>query len=140
MIVLDTNVISELMRPTPEAEVLGWFAGQPRSTLFTTSINKAEILYGIALLPVGRRKADLADAAERMFTGAFAERMLPFDAVAASHYADILVARRRMGNPIETLDAQIAAIALGTGAVVATRDVAGFDGCGLVLVNPWIAP
>jgi predicted nucleic acid-binding protein len=139
MIVLDTNVVSELMRSSPEANVLEWFAAQPRSTLFTTSITKAEILYGIALLPAGRRKASLAEAAEGMFAGAFAERMLPFDAATASHYAEILVARRRIGNPMETLDAQIAATAKAAGAAVATRDVAGFEGCGLVVIDPWTA-
>jgi toxin FitB len=140
MIVFDTNVVSELMRATPNAKVRAWFAGQRRSTLFTTSITKAEILYGIALLPAGRRKAALADAAERMFASVFASRMLAFDAVAATHYAEILMARRHAGKPMETLDAQIAATALAAGADIATRNVSDFEGCGLTLVDPWAAP
>jgi predicted nucleic acid-binding protein len=94
----------------------------------------------IALLPAGRRKSGLADAAERMFARVFASRMLAFDAVAATYYAEILMARRRAGKPMETLDAQIAATALAAGAAVATRDAAGFEGCGLVIVDPWTAP
>lgn len=139
MIVLDTNVVSELMRAMPDARVRAWFAGQQRSTLFTTSITKAEILYGIALLPAGRRKAALADAAERMFARVFAARMLAFDAVAATRYAEVLMARRRAGKPMETLDAQIAATALAAGAAVATRNLADFAGCGLDVIDPWTA-
>ena len=139
MIVLDTNVVSDLMRTAPDAKVRTWFAGQLRSTLFTTSITKAEILYGIALLPAGRRKAALTDAAERMFAGVFASRMLAFDAVAATHYAEILMARRRAGNPIQTLDAQIAAIASATGASIATRNLVDFAGCGVDVIDPWKA-
>jgi|HubBroStandDraft_6_1064221.scaffolds.fasta_scaffold117347_3 predicted nucleic acid-binding protein len=139
MIVFDTNVVSELMRAMPDARVRAWFAGQRRSTLFTTSITKAEILYGIALLPAGRRKAALADAAERMFARVFASRMLAFDAVAATHYAEILMARRRTGKPMETLDVQIAATALAAGAAVVTRNLADFAGCGLDVIDPWTA-
>ena len=139
MIVFDTNVVSELMRVTPDERIRAWFAGQRRSTLFTTSITKAEILYGIALLPAGRRKGALADAAERMFARVFASRMLAFDAVAATHYAEILMARRRAGKPMETLDAQIAATALAAGATVATRNLADFAGCGLDVIDPWMA-
>jgi toxin FitB len=137
MIVFDTNVVSELMRTAPDAKLRAWFAGQRRTNLFTTSITKAEILYGIALLPVGRRKTALADAAERMFARVFASRMLAFDAVAATHYAEILMARRRAGKPMETLDAQIAATALAAGAAVATRNLADFAGCGLDVIDPW---
>ncbi len=139
MIVFDTNVVSELMRAMPDERIRAWFAGQRRATLFTTSITKAEILYGIALLPAGRRKAALADAAERMFARVFASRMLAFDAVAATHYAEILMARRRAGKPMETLDAQIAATALAAGATVATRNLADFAGCGLDVIDPWMA-
>ncbi|MGD0103112.1 MAG: PIN domain-containing protein [Rhodopila sp.] len=136
-VVLDTNVISDLMRPKPHPAVLGWVAAQPRATLYTTDINRAEILYGIAALPEGRRRAALAAAAEAMFAEDLAGRILPFDGAAASRYADIVVARRRAGNPIEGFDALIAATALAAGASVATRDIGGFDGCGLTLVNPW---
>lgn len=139
MIVLDTTVVSELMRQAPEPLVHRWFGAQDRATLFTTSITKAEILYGIGRLPSGRRKATLTEAAERMFAGAFAARLLPFDATAAVRYAEIVVARERAGAPVETLDAQIAAIALARGAAVATRNVRDFEGCGVEIVNPWAA-
>ena len=137
MIFLDTNVLSELMRSHPAAPVFAWAAAQPRSALYTTSINKAEIFYGIAVLPEGRRRAALAAAAEAMFIDDFAGRVLPFDEEAAVHYAEIVAARRREGLPIEAFDAQIAATARVAGAELATRDVGDFAGCGLALVNPW---
>jgi predicted nucleic acid-binding protein len=137
MIVLDTNVLSELMRSQPGAAVFAWVAAQPRTALFTTSVNKAEILYGIAMLPEGRWRAALAAAAEAMFIDDFAGRVLPFDEAAAVHYADIVAARRREGRPIEAFDAQIAATARVAGAELATRDVGDFAGCGVALVNPW---
>ena len=140
MIVLDTNVISELMRAKPHPAVLAWVAAQPRATLYTASINQVEILYGIAMLPAGRRRTALAAAAEAMFAEDLAGRVLPYDSVAAARYAEIVVARRRAGNPIEAFDALIAATALTAGASVATRDIGGFDGCGLTLIDPWVFP
>ncbi len=139
MIVLDTNVISELMRPEPHLGVFTWIAAQPRSQLYTTHINQAEILFGIAALPEGRRRTALAEAARALFTEDFAEHVLPFGDAAARCYADLVVTRRRAGHPIEGFDALIAATALAAGASVATRDTAGFEGCGLVLINPWAA-
>jgi predicted nucleic acid-binding protein len=139
VIVLDTNVLSELMRSQPAAAVFAWVAAQPRAELHTTSVNKAEILYGIAALPDGRRRAALAVAAEAMFTDDFAGRLLPFEEEAAVHYAEIVAARRREGRPIEAFDAQIGATARVAGAKLATRDVGDFGGCGLTLVNPWEA-
>lgn len=139
MIIVDTNVVSELMLPRPEPAVLVWVAGQLRSELFTTSVTKAEILYGIVILQPGRRKAGLAEAAERVFGVSFADRILAFDAAAAACYAEVAMMRRRAGKPISALDAQIAAIASAAGASVATRDVAGFEGCGVEIINPWTA-
>jgi len=139
VIVLDTNVISELMRTEPDARVLAWVAAQPRALLCTTHINQAEILYGIAALPEGRRRAALAVAAEAIFAEDFAGRILPFGAAAAARYSEIVLARRRAGNPIEGFDALIAATALAAGAGVATRDIGGFAGCGLSLIDPWTA-
>jgi len=139
VIVVDTNVISELMRGKPNPLVLAWVAVQPRALLCTTYINQAEIPYGIAALPEGRRQAALAAAAAAMFAEDSAGRILPFDAGAAAHYPEIVVARRRAGNPIEKFDALIAATALAVGASIATRDTGGFAGCGLTLVNPWEA-
>jgi predicted nucleic acid-binding protein len=140
VIVLDTNVVSELMRAKPHPAVLAWVAAQPRAMLYTTSINQTEILYGIAMLPAGRRRTALAAAAEAMFAEDLAGRVLPYDGAAAARYAEIVVARRRVGNPIEAFDALIAATALSTGASVATRDIGGFDGCGLALIDPWAQP
>ena len=137
MIILDTNVLSELMRSEPNRSVFVWTAAQPRSSLYTTSINVAEILYGIATLPPGRRRSTLADLAGAMFAEDFAQRVLPFDDQAAAHYADIVVSRRQQGRPIEAFDAQIAAIAMVARADLATRDTGGFSGCGLSLIDPW---
>lgn len=139
MIVLDTNVISELMRPKPHPGVLAWVMAQPRAQLCTTHINQAEILYGIAALPAGRRRTALTAAAEAMFAEDFAGRILSFGAAAAARYPEIVLARRRVGSPIEGFDALIAATALAAGARVATRDVRGFSGCGLTLIDPWSA-
>jgi predicted nucleic acid-binding protein len=140
VIVLDTNVLSELMRSEPAAAVFAWVSAQPRATLYTTGVSKAEILYGIAVLPEGRRRLALAAAAEAMFADDFEGRVLPFDEAAAAHYAEIVAARGREDRPIEAFDAQIAATALVAGAGVATRDTGDFAGCGLTLVNPWEVP
>lgn len=137
MIVLDTNVISELMRPEPHPAVFAWVAEHPSGTLCTTSVNKAEILYGIAALPEGRRRTGLIAAAEAMFSQDLAGRILPFDDIAAEHYAVIVTMRRRAGKPVEAFDAMIAATALAAGAGIATRDLGGFQGLGLTLIDPW---
>jgi toxin FitB len=137
VIVLDTNVLSELMRSEPHPAVFAWTAAYPRSFLYTTSVNVAEILYGIAALPPGRRRSTLADLAGAMFAEDFAGRILPFDDEAAVHYADIVVSRRQQGRPIEAFDAQIAAIAAVARADLATRDIGGFTDCGLNLIDPW---
>ncbi len=139
MIVLDTTVLSELMRSEPAASVFTWVAGQKRAELYTTSVSKAEILYGIAALPEGRRRSALAAAAEAMFAEDFEGRVLPFDEAATVHYAEIVAARRRQGRPIEAFDAQIAATVRVASAALATRDIGDFAGCGLSLINPWQA-
>jgi predicted nucleic acid-binding protein len=137
LIILDTNVLSELMRATPDPAVFAWVAAQRQRSLYTTSVNKAEILFGISALPRGRRRAGLSAAAEVMFSQDFAGRVLPFDADAATRYAEIVAVRRRAGRPIEGFDAQIAAIAANCGAELATRDSQGFANCGVVLIDPW---
>jgi predicted nucleic acid-binding protein len=139
MIILDTNVISELMRARPHAGVFAWVAAQPRAMLYTTYINQAELFYGIAALPEGWRRAALDAAARAIFDEDFSGRVLAFGAAAAARYADIVVTRRRAGHPIEGFDGLIAATALSAGASVATRDTAGFAGCGLTLIDPWVA-
>ncbi len=137
MIILDTNVLSELMKPTPAAEVVDWMAGQSAASLYTTSITQAEILHGLMLLPAGRRRRALEAAATSMFTEDFAGRILGFGTDAAPPYALIASDRRRGGRPISHFDAQIAAIARSTRAAVATRNLADFEGCGVALVDPW---
>jgi predicted nucleic acid-binding protein len=137
MIILDTNVISEMMRPTPAPQVQAWFAANPASSLFTTALTKAEILYGLALLPAGKRRNGLHAAALSMFDEDLAGRVLPFDSEAASIYPALAAERRKAGKPISQLDAQIAAIARSRGAAVATRDSGDFADCGLMLVDPW---
>jgi predicted nucleic acid-binding protein len=139
MIILDTNVISELMRPQPERAVVRWLDARPSSSLFTTAITQAEILRGIASLPRGRRREAIASAAIRMFEDELAGRVLPFASEAANAYAEIATTRRRRGRPISPFDAQIAAIARSTRAELATRNLDDFDGCGIDVVDPWTA-
>lgn len=135
---LDTNVLSELMRGQPAAAVLDWFAQNARSAMYTSAITQAEVLTGIALLPAGQRRTALATAAEQMFEQDFVDHCLAFDVAAAKHYAVVVAARTRQGQPISTEDAQIAAIALATGLTVATRNTKDFENIeGLTLANPW---
>jgi len=138
MIVLDTNVLSELMREAPDEGVVAWLDAQPAALVYVTSINQAEILHGIELLPKGKRREAIAAAAHAIFDADFSGRVLGFGSEAAKAYAAIVVARTRRGRPISAFDAQIAAIARTNGAAVATRNVADFDGCGIRLIDPWV--
>ena len=137
MILLDTNVVSELMKTTPAQSVVSWVSAQPGSSLYTTSITQAEILHGIALLPPGQRRRAIEAAAHAMFAEDFAGRILAFGSDAAPLYANIAADRRRPGRPISNFDAQIAAIAMSVGATVATRNIADFMDSGVELINPW---
>lgn len=137
MILLDTNVLSELMKPTPDPGVMGWISDGPAATLYTSSITQAEILDGVMLLPSGRRRSAFEAAAEAMFRDDFSGRILSFGSDAAPLYAQIAVARRNAGRPVSHFDAQIAAIARSTGATIATRDVSDFEGCGVRVVDLW---
>jgi len=137
MIVLDTNVISELMRREPNPRVMGWIADQPIASVFTTTLTQAEIFYGLALLPEGRRRDDLLAAARLMFDIDLTGRVLPFDTDAALLYPEIAAARKRGGKPIGQIDAQIAAVVRSRGARLATRNVRDFVGCGIAVVDPW---
>jgi predicted nucleic acid-binding protein len=139
LILLDTNVLAELMRATPAAEVEQWLARQPQAGLFICAITVAELRHGVALLPAGRRRSALAIDIENMFFEDLAGRILPFDSAAAVEFAAIASDRRRAGRPISLADAQIAAIARSRAAALATRNVADFEGRGVELVNPWEA-
>jgi toxin FitB len=137
MILLDTNVVSELMRREPSARVVAWMDEQRHSHLGITAITQAEILYGIELLPKGRRKQGLFSAAQGMFSEDFRGRIFPFNSDAAPAFAKISVIRQTLGKPISHLDAQIAAIVQTLGAQLATRNLTDFEGCGIKLLNPW---
>ena len=137
MIVLDTPIVSELMRDRPRADVLGWLDEQPTRALFVTAVTEAEVLTGIAILPEGRRKRILADAAARAFGGLLSGRILPFDSAAAQTYSVIAAARRAAGRPISQSDGQIAAIARSRNMAIATRNVRDFEDMGIDLIDPW---
>ena len=137
MIVLDTNVLSELMRPKPSPLVVTWVAKQPAAELFTTSITEAEIFYGIELLTKGKRREGLLAAAEAMFAEDLAGRIFGFESDAARVFSKIAAHRRALGRPISQADAQIAAIAQVRAAKLATCNVADFADCGLNVVDPW---
>ena len=137
MMVLDTNVISEILKLTPSNVVLQWLDAQIEHTTFITVVTQAEILYGIDLLPAGSRRTALYDSAERMFRGKFEGRVLSFGESAARAYASIVAAKRRIGRPMSQFDGMIAAIARVNGASVATRNIPDFDHCGIPLINPW---
>jgi predicted nucleic acid-binding protein len=137
MILIDTNVVSELMRPVPAPRVLDWFAGREAASLFLSAVSEAELRAGAASLPAGRRRDGLVAAIDAMVAEDFGGRVLPFDSPAAKSYAVIAAARRAAGQPIAEADCQIAAIARAAGAAVATRNVADFRGCGVEVIDPW---
>jgi toxin FitB len=139
MFLLDTNVLSELMSAQPSPQVAVWLSAQPVDQLFTAAVCQAEILSGLAVLPEGRRRSALARAAHAMFREDFGERILPFDAGTAETYADLFAIRRRSGRPIATIDLMISAIARVHRATVVTRNLSDFEGCGVLVVNPWVA-
>ena len=140
MWLLDTNVVSELMKPLPNPAVLAWLDGQPATGLFSSVVTLAEIELGIALLPDGKRKVKLAAAASAVFEEDFAGAVLAFDPAAARRYAEIVSVRIRNGRPITSQDAEIAAIALASDLVLVTRNEKDFSGIpGLSILNPWQA-
>ncbi len=139
MILLDTNILSELMRPAPEAAVEQWLAAQPDASVFISAITEAELRYGAALLPSGKRRLALTAEIEGMLEADFGGRILPFDSSAAQAFAIVASERRQAGKPISQADAQIAAVARSRGASLATRNVEDFEGCGIEVINPWTA-
>jgi predicted nucleic acid-binding protein len=137
MILLDTNVVSEPLRPAPESRVIEWIDAQPLETLYLSAITVAELRAGVALLPAGKRRVNLHAHLEKRVLPMFAGRILPFDMACTNAYAGLLARVRATGQGIETADACIAAIAIATGFVVATRDTRPFQAAGLTVINPW---
>lgn len=138
MIILDTNVVSELMRSEPAPQVANWIRDRDRRELCTTVITLAEVRYGIARLPDGRRKQVLLTAADDIFS-AFEDQILQVDTAVAEHYAVVASTRERAGKPIASIDALIAAVCRSRNATLATRNVADFDGTGIEIIDPWLA-
>lgn len=137
MIVLDTNVISELMRQAPDDGVVRWVDRYPSDEVFITAVTAAELAYGVARLPDGQRKTVLAARISELLTEDFQDQILPFDGVAAEHYAQIAATREAAGHPIGMADAQIAAICRRFAACLATRNVKDFVDTGIAVLNPW---
>lgn len=137
MIVLDTNVLSETLRPSPAPEIMAWLTSQPNSSVFTTTITRGELLYGVQLLPAGQRKADFLAAVHGIFDQDLAGHVLSFDSAGADAFALIAASRKLAGQPISQFDAMIAAITLSRGATLATRNIKDFGNCGIELINPW---
>ena len=140
MILLDTNVISELSRLQVAPQVVAWADAQPSAALYTTAITEAELLFGLNLMGPGIRRSALQRAVATIFGSLLAGRVLPFDRAAAVEYADWAAVRRKVGRPVATMDLQIAAIARARHATaIATRNTADFEGCGIPLIDPWTA-
>lgn len=137
MILLDTNVISETQRQEPNARVLDWLDAQALETLYLSTITVAELRAGIALMPVGKRRAGLDENLEKRLLPMFANRVLSFDMACTKAYAELLAKSRAAGLAVETADAFIGAIALTNGFIVATRDTSPFEAAGLTILNPW---
>ena len=136
-IVLDTNVVSELLRPAPATQVEAWLSAQDGAKVYFTTVGEAELRHGVAILPAGQRRTALTKAIEGILEEDFRDRILPYDRDAAGAYAVIAAARRAAGRPISQFDCQIAAIARAHGASVATRNTADYEGSGIALIDPW---
>lgn len=136
MIVLDTNVVSEAFRANPAEAVVAWFAAQSARDLYVCAPVMAELRYGILNLAAGKKQTDLTARYERV-KAEFQSKVLAFNLRAAEVFAELVIARAKSGAPIQSMDAQIAAIARSRNAAVATRDIAGFQGCGVLIIDPW---
>ncbi|CAN5366884.1 type II toxin-antitoxin system VapC family toxin [soil metagenome] len=137
MIILDTNIISEIMKPTPAANVISWINQQQATQLFITTITIAEIVYGLNTMPQGKRRSLLEDAFNKAIAAAFKHRILAFEETSAHLYGTIMSRRKALGRPLNILDGQIAAMALAYKAIVATRNTKDFTDCNLELLNPF---
>jgi predicted nucleic acid-binding protein len=139
VIVLDTNVVSELLRATPSPELSGWLDRLPSSAAYITAITAGELHYGAVRLPAGRRRDRLVEQIDDVVRSGFAHRVLVLDTVAARHGAECRAERAAMGRPVHDSDAQIAGICRSRGAALATRNVRDFEGLGIELIDPWAA-
>lgn len=137
MILLDTNVVSEPLRPAPDARVVAWIDAQPAETLYLSAMTVAELRAGVALMPAGQRRDRLHDYINRDLLPAFLGRVIPFDLACTDANAEVLAAVKLAGSGIETADALIAAVARANGLVVATHDTNPFHSAGLAVINPW---
>ncbi len=137
MIILDTNVLSEALKPLPSEAVLSWLSVQEQLAVFTTTITVAEVLYGIEVLPLGKRRSRLLGLIERLFAEEFQDRVLPFDEKAAYLFPKIVAGRENIGRPIAQFDAMIASIARAWRGTIATRNTGDFEDCSIQIVNPW---
>jgi toxin FitB len=138
LFILDTNVISELMKPDASADVMAWFLKHTQDQFATTAINQAEIFGGLALLPEGKRKREMLAMAQSIWDVELKAAVFAFDTKCAEAFAAILRRRTRAGQPIQFADAAIAAICAAHKASIVTRDISGFEGCGIQIANPWI--
>ena len=139
MILLDTNVVSEPLRPAPESRVIEWIDAQPLETLFLSAITVAELRAGVALLPAGKRRSGLLQNLEKRVLPLFAGRVLPFDLACTQAYAELMARARAAGLAVAATDGYIAAIAAANGFSVATRDTSAFEAAGAAVINPWRA-
>ncbi len=137
MILVDTNVISEPLRKSPEARVIEWIDAQPLETLYLSAITVAELRFGVASLPAGKRRDGLHDSLETRVLPLFAGRVLAFDLAASQTYAELMAKARAAGLVIGAADGYIAATAAANGMMVATRDTAPFEAAGVPVINPW---
>ncbi len=137
MFALDTNVASELMRPEPMRAVAAWIAERDAQEMYLTAVSEAELRYGVAIIPAGKRRSALEAAMARWFDQGFIGRILPFDSAAARAYAEIAAGRRDAGRPIGEADCQIAAICRSRGTVLVTRNVRDFEDTGVKIIDPW---
>jgi toxin FitB len=136
---LDTNVLSELLRDQPNTAVLNWIDQQQTQSLFVSAVTQAEMLLGARLLPAGKRRQALESHLDAMFGGDFAGRVLPFDSACARHFAEVVASRKKAGRPVSQLDAQIAAVARAHRLRLITQNVKYFEACGVLVSNPWLS-
>jgi toxin FitB len=138
MIILDSNVVSELMRPRPEERVIAWLDRQPRSSIWTTSVTVFEVRFGLQVMPMGKRRDVYSEGFENLLDG-IDHRIAPFDHEAAQHASTLMASRKMQGRPRESRDTMIAGIVLSRHATLATRNVRDFDDISAILVDPWTA-